>query len=279
MIKVQYLNFAYGAAYPPVFEDFNLELRSGSIVGLLGKNGTGKSTLLYLLAGMLLPQRGTVAVNEHQPAERTPQFLSELFLVPEEFELPEVPLSRFVALYSPYYPNFSCEVLGECLHEFELTPDVHLARLSMGQRKKVFMSFALAAQTRLLLLDEPTNGLDIPSKAQFRSVISRHMNDDRTIVISTHQVRDVEMLIDHVVMLSGTGLLLSESVQRLSERFDFAVRPAGDDVSDALYAEPTLSGTAVMTHGTGLGDTPVSLELLFNALSHNPMLLRPEALV
>ncbi|EKC77193.1 ABC transporter, ATP-binding protein, partial [human gut metagenome] len=170
------------------FRDFSLELKENNIYGLLGKNGTGKSTLLYLISGLLRQQQGTVLVDGISAQDRKAEMLKDIFMVPEEFELPNVSLATYVKMNQGFYPNFSQEVLDRCLKDFDLPLSLKLNELSMGQKKKVFMSFALATGTRFLLMDEPTNGLDIPSKSQFRKVIANNMTEDRTLIISTHQV-------------------------------------------------------------------------------------------
>ena len=194
--------------------------------------------------------------------------LEEIFLVPEEFELPAMTLKRYVELMAPFYPKFSQERLEACLRDFELTADLDLGALSMGQKKKVFMSFALATNTRLLLMDEPTNGLDIPSKSQFRKTVAQNMSDDQTIIISTHQVHDVEALLDHILMLNQRELLLNASVQEIMDNYVFEYRQPGE-MDGVLYAEPTLQGNAVMARRRdGQAETQVNLELLFNAVAN-----------
>lgn len=168
MIKVDNISFHYAGSKANVFSDFSLQLNDNNIYGLLGKNGTGKSTLLYLISGLLRPQKGKVLVDGIEAGKRHAEMLREIFIVSEEFRLPEVSLKNYVSLISPFYPRFSHEILNKCLEEFELSGDIHLNSLSMGQKKKAFMSVALATNTRYLLMDEPTNGLDIPSKSQFR---------------------------------------------------------------------------------------------------------------
>ena len=273
MLDIKDLTFRYRAGRTAVFHNFSLYLEEGHIIGLLGKNGTGKSTLLYLIAGLLHPQQGQVLYKGIETQIRRPEVQEEMFIVPEEFELPNISLSRFVELNRPFYPKFSNEILEQALRDFELPVDLQLEALSMGQKKKVFMSFALATNTRLLLLDEPTNGLDIPSKTQFRRVISQHMTDERTIIISTHQVHDVETLIDRVLMLEGQRLLINDTTAHICEQLRFEQRPYGQDISDALYAEPSLAGTALITRGDGFQNTQIDLELLFNALTQHPDLL------
>ena len=219
MIEVQNLSFSYPGASSKVFDGFQLKLESGHTYGFLGRNGTGKSTLLYLASGLLRPKKGHLYIDGMESAQRDPLMLSRIFLVPEEFSLPEMSLQKYVSLIRPFYPRFNEQVLNDCLSAFEL-PDVRdLRQLSMGQKKKVFMSVALAAGTEWLLMDEPTNGLDIPSKATFRQVVAKNLSDDTTLIISTHQVHDVEQLIDHVVILDQSRLLCDASVGEITQRY------------------------------------------------------------
>ena len=272
MITIQHLHFNYNSSSSEVFHDFSLNIADGKIVGLLGRNGTGKSTLLYLLTGLLRSTQGAILVDGFNPQDRQPEMLQNIMLVPEEIDLPAVKFKEFIKVNRVFYPNFSDEVLQQVLNDFQLPADIHLGALSMGQKKKVFMAFALATNTKYLLMDEPTNGLDIPSKAQFRRTIAAQMNENRTILMSTHQVHDVEQLIDHVVMIDGQSLMLDTSMSQLSQKVRFEQRPYGTPIDDALYAEPSLTGTAVIVPAQGKEETPISLELLFNALVQNPAL-------
>ena len=268
MIEIKDMSFRYAGQKSLVFDHFNLRIEENKIYGLLGKNGTGKSTLLYLVAGLQRPTSGCVSVNGNDAYTRKAETLREIFLVPEEFDLPSMTLKRFVELNAPFYPRFSQERLEACLRDFELDTDLQLQSLSMGQKKMVFMSFALATNTKLLLMDEPTNGLDIPSKSQFRKTVAQNMNDDQTIIISTHQVHDVEALLDHILMLNQRELLLNASVQEITEKYVFEYRQP-NDMEGVLYAEPTLQGNAVMARRQeGQAETQVNLELLFNAVAN-----------
>ncbi len=267
MIEVNNISFKYAGQSSLVFDDFSLRLEANNIYGLLGKNGTGKSTLLYLVAGLLRPKAGTVCFDGIDTNKRRPETLQEIFIVPEEFDLPSMSLERYVSINEPFYPRFSREVLEACLKDFELSMDVKLNALSMGQKKKVFMSFALAANTKLLLMDEPTNGLDIPSKSQFRKVVAQYMTEERTLIISTHQVHDVEQLLDHILILSQQKLLLDASVAEIQQKYTFEYRTP-DNMADALYAEPSLQGNAVIApRKADSAETQVNLELLFNAVN------------
>ncbi len=207
MIDIDHITFHYQQGRP-VLSDFSLTFGEGGVYGLLGRNGTGKSTLLYLITGLLRPQGGQVRVDGIPSWERRPEQLRELFLVPEEYSLPPIRLSKYVGALMPFYPHFDRGLLEQCLHEFGMPADMDMGSLSMGQKKKVYMCIALAAGTRYLLLDEPTNGLDILSKSQFRKVMLTRKEEGKTVVISTHQVHDVEPLLDRVVIIDSNRVLL-----------------------------------------------------------------------
>ena len=207
MIDISNVTFEYRKG-KPVLKDFSLSFPQGGVYGLLGKNGTGKSTLLYLISGLLRPRHGEVRVDAMLSANRQPEMLREIFLVPEEYDLPSVSLKSYTRALKSFYPRFSDELLRKCIEVFDLEMDMQLGTLSMGQKKKVYMCVALATGTRVLLMDEPTNGLDILSKSQFRKAVVQGMEEDKTVLVSTHQVHDVERLLDHVTIINGNQVLL-----------------------------------------------------------------------
>lgn len=270
MLSFSNVSFTYGRRGKEVLSGLSLDFEENGIYGILGKNGTGKSTMLYLAAGLLRPKGGNVTAEGVPTQSRRPETLRELFLVPEEFDLPEVSLRTYVQLNAPFYPTFREDILARCLKSFELGDDLNIGRLSMGQKKKVYISFALAAGTKYLLMDEPTNGLDIPSKKVFREVIAREMTEERVMIISTHQVRDVEQLIDHVVIVSEGAVLLNASTAEIESRLRFEQRAVGSDLSDALFVQQTMRGIELICPNSGNDETPIDLELLFNALQTVP---------
>lgn len=221
MLQIQNVTYGYNAMHN-VLENFSLQYDEPGIYGLLGKNGTGKSTLLYLIMGLLCPKQGEITFNGVNTQNRLPETLQEMFIVPEEYNLPSIPLPAYLKVLRPFYPNFDEQLMVKLLEMFDMLhvngatldengiPKINLGALSMGQKKKVYMCIALAARTKLLLMDEPTNGLDIPSKSQFRKVVAHGMRDDQIVVISTHQVRDVETLLDHVTIIEQNAVLLNE---------------------------------------------------------------------
>ena len=270
MFLVEDLTFSYARGRENTLSNFSLSLEKGKVYGLLGKNGAGKSTLLYLMSGLLTPKSGRVLYHGVDVRRRLPLTLQDMFIVPEEFELPSVSLQSYVKLNAPFYPRFSEEDMKHYLALFDLDDKIHLGQLSMGQKKKVFMSFALAANTSLLLMDEPTNGLDIPGKSQFRKMIAAGMSDERTILISTHQVRDIDRILDHIVIMDNSHVMLDASVAEICSRFAFVESDDRSLLSSAIYALPTLQGNMMMLPNEDDADTPINLELLFGAVLENP---------
>lgn len=265
MLQVKNISFSYHRKKKEVLHDFSLALEKGKVYGLLGKNGTGKSTLLYLMAGLLTPKSGEVTFHDSNVRRRLPATLQDMFLVPEEFQLPAISLVSYIELNSSFYPKFSKEDMVKYLHFFEMDLDTDLGSLSMGQKKKVFMSFALATNTSLLLMDEPTNGLDIPGKSQFRKFIASGMSDERTIVISTHQVRDIDKVLDHVLIIDNSRILLDASTSDICDKFMFVESDDRTLAAQALYTLPSIQGNYLMLPNTDGEETELNLELLFGA--------------
>lgn len=265
MITVENLSFTYRKSKRAVLHDFSLSLEKGRVYGLLGKNGAGKSTLLYLMTGLLTPRHGRVMFHNTDVRRRFPLTLQDMFLVPEEFDLPPVSLVSYIELNSVFYPRFSKEDMMKYLHYFEMDMDMNLGALSMGQKKKVFMSFALATNTSLLLMDEPTNGLDIPGKSQFRKFIASGMTDDKTIVISTHQVRDIDKVLDHVVIVDNSRVLLNESTTSISEKLFFTESDDRELAASALFSMPSIQGNFLILPNKHNEESDINLELLFGA--------------
>ena len=265
MITVENLSFLYRKSKRAVLHDFSLSLEKGRVYGLLGKNGAGKSTLLYLMSGLLTPKSGKVVYHDVDVRRRLPITLQDMFLVPEEFDLPPVSLISYIELNSPFYPRFSKEDMVKYLHYFEMDINIDLGALSMGQKKKVFMSFALATNTSLLLMDEPTNGPDIPGKSQFRKFIASGMTDDKTILISTHQVRDIDKVLDHVLIMDNSRVLLNESTMSICDKLFFTESENRELLQSSLFSTPSIQGNFLLLPNESGEDSEINLELLFNA--------------
>ncbi|MCL3782421.1 ABC transporter ATP-binding protein [Prolixibacteraceae bacterium JC049] len=268
MISINNLTFNY-RKQSELFSSLNLEMKDGSITGLLGKNGAGKSTLLKMIAGLLHPHAGEISVDGMTPKHRYPDFLADVFLVPEEFAFPSISIQTYVKASAVLYPNFDMEKLERVLNEFELDVKKNLNKMSHGQRKKFLIAFALATNCKLLLLDEPTNGLDIPSKSLFRKVLVSSINDDQLVLISTHQVKDIENIIDQLVIVDDGKLILQSDTWKITERYQFRTLPAVTDDMEAIYSEKCLGGYRAILPTENGEETDIDIELLFNAIVNN----------
>lgn len=273
MVSLQNITYSYrrGAR---VLDQLSLTLEPGRIYGLLGQNGAGKSTLLYQMAGLLFPQAGTCTVSGFTPSRRKPAFLQSVYVVPEIFRLPDLSAQAYLHLYAPFYPAFDLQQCASILAQFGIDQSEKLPSLSHGQQKKFLIAFAVATGAKLLLFDEPTNGLDIPSKQQFRKIIAGSLRDDQCIVISTHQVRDLDSLIDDVLILDKGRIMLQAAVSRITERLVFKKVKDRSESGKPLYAEEALGGYAVISLNTTEEHSRLDMELLFNAaLSGNETIL------
>lgn len=264
MIQIKDLNFAY-PRQQTLFTKLSMHLEAGSITGLLGKNGAGKTSLLKLLAGQLHPESGEVSVNDHNPRKREVSMLNNVFFVAEEFYFPAIAINDYIEIYGPMYPKFDLNLLRNLLGDFDLKAEHNLNRLSYGQKKKFLIAFALSTRCRLLILDEPTNGLDIPSKTVFRKILAGSLDDNQLVIISTHQVKDVENLIDKIIILDNGEVIFQQTIETISQKVSFVSGPS-DDVEGAIYTE-AIPGGYRMLMPYGHTETDVDIELLFNAIT------------
>ncbi|SDD40188.1 ABC-2 type transport system ATP-binding protein [Mucilaginibacter pineti] len=265
MIAIEKLNFGYRKK-ELVLENLSLHLKPGHIYGLLGSNGAGKSSLLHNICGLLFPSSGSCKVAGDNPANRNPQFLQQVYLLPEEIYLPNVSIKSYLDVYAPFYPTFDNELFFRFLGEFDIPKENKLQHMSYGQKKKVMISFALATQAKVLLMDEPTNGLDIPSKKQFRKIIAGVLKEDQLIIISTHQVKDLDSLIDYVLILDDKKIILHEPVENITDKLAFKQVMSLDEVSTTIYSEGALKGYAVITPNIKKEQSRLDMEMFFNAV-------------
>lgn len=266
MIKVKNLDFSYRAKRH-IFRDLSLSVDAGQICGLLGSNGIGKSTLLKLLSGLLTPNGGSVTTLGAEAQQRTLAMLQEIAYLPEEFSLPNIRVKDWVAVTAPFYGSFDHAFFAKAMREFEVNEGEKFGSLSMGQRKKVLISFAMACGTSLLLLDEPTNGLDITSKQTFRRLLAEWATPSRTAIISTHQVKDVENLLDYIVILDNNGVVVDASTYDISRHLRFAIESSPEG---AIYSQPALGGYATVRENTTESESNIDIELLFGAATKEP---------
>lgn len=268
MIKLSHLDFAYKKR--KLFSNLSLNLEAGNIYGLLGKNGAGKTTLLKIISGLLFPESGDIHVAGFIPRLREPDFLQEIFFLPEEYILPGLKMIDYKKLYAPFYPAFSEERFMTLVEEFKLPLDQKLNSFSHGQKKKFLLSFGIACNSRIFLLDEPTNGLDIPSKTQFRKIIASAGSDNRIIIISTHQVRDVENLIDPLVIIDNGKVIFNYPLEQVTQKISVKTMSEKPTDSTILYTEEELNGFRVVLANKEGDESPIDLETIFNTVISNP---------
>lgn len=273
MVTIEKLTFAF-KKNQPLFRGLNLKLEKGNTYGLFGLNGAGKTTLLNLISGMLFPDSGVCMILESPAKERLPKILSDLFILPEQFELPKMDAMKYINIQAPFYPDFDIEYCLQILKEFQIDTGKNLTELSYGQRKKFMIAFALASNASLLLLDEPTNGLDIPSKSQFRKIMASTDLSNRCVVISTHQVRDLNTLIDRVTLLHSGDIIFDQTLNSIIDKLSF-LKLKPEDARTVLYSEEILGGlTAICRRESGDDDSHIDLELLFNGIIQQPELFK-----
>ena len=266
MIEIKNLDFSYKKT--PVFSNINLSFPQGAIYGLLGENGVGKTTLLKIICGLQRPVNGSSTVDGMTSHDRLPEMLQRIVFLPDEVQLPDnATPQKYVDELSPFYPTFSQGSFLHLMQELEVEPDRKFREMSFGQQKKSLIAASLSLGTDYVLLDEPTNGLDIPSKAQFRSILSKIADEGKTIIISTHQVKDVENLIDPIVILSHNAVLLDASVQKITEKLFFEY--GGAERPDALYSELLPGGYMNVVPNESGEESQLNIEALFNAVLRN----------
>jgi ABC-2 type transport system ATP-binding protein len=273
MIHIQNLTFRY-KKQDALFTDLSFQQGNGSIVGLLGKNGAGKSTLLQLISGLLQPQVGELSINGFKPFGRLPDFLADIYMVSEEFSFPSITIGVYIKATAPLYPKFDSEKMNNILQEFELDPNKNLNSLSHGQRKKFLIAFALSTNCSLLILDEPTNGLDIPSKSLFRKILVSSVSEEQLVLISTHQVKDIETIIDKIVVLDEGKIVYNETVFDISQQWQFKTVASLAGIETPIYQEKCLGGHRIIAPANSIEETEIDIELLFNAIV-NKVTLKP----
>ena len=270
MIQIKDLGFSYGGF--PVLKNITMNLEEGRIYGLLGENGVGKTTLLTLLCGLKKAQTGSIDTDGHDPFDREPSFLSDQYYLSDEVAAVNMKAIDYASDYGIFWERFDLGKFVDVMMVLEMDPEQKMSKMSFGQLKKTYIAFALACNTKYLFMDEPTNGLDIPSKAQFRKAVTKYTREDSVILISTHQVRDLENIIDPIIILDRQDVLLNATLAQISEKlyFDYS----SEQYPYTLYREMVPGGSIqVYLNQTG-EDSKVNLEALFNTAYQHKELIK-----
>lgn len=270
MIEIKDLAFSYGKT--PILKSITTTLEEGRNYGLLGENGVGKTTLLTLLCGLKKVCSGSITTDGENPFDRTPTLLQNQFYLPDEVLPVAMKAECFAKERGAFWPDYDHSKFLEIMKEFENDPAKKMNQMSAGQLKKTYISLALACGCKYIFMDEPTNGLDIPSKTQFRSAIMKYTSDDSTIVISTHQVRDLENIIDPIIILDRQDVLLNASVEEITSKlyFDYGTQLH----PESLYSEQLPGGFIQVYPNTTGEDSKINVEALFNAVHKNKELIK-----
>jgi ABC-2 type transport system ATP-binding protein len=271
MLTINNIHYGY-KKNQSLFDGLDFVLEPGKISGLLGKNGAGKSTLLRLITGAYFPKQGSLEFGGTPTLKRNVDTLSSLYFLQEDDVLPSYKIGQYVSNYSPFYPHFSESDFSAMLEKFEIDAIQKMKDLSFGQKKKMSVAFALATGVKLLILDEPTNGMDIPSKSILRQVVSETLREDQSIIISTHQIRDLGQLLDTIIVIEKGKILLNEDMYTLSEKYSCVYAPGNTLPEDVLYSEPAPGGNIVLRKNSGM-PSDIDIEVFFNAIISNPSIL------
>lgn len=270
MIQIKDLGFSYGGF--PILKNITMNLEDGRIYGLLGENGVGKTTLLTLISGLKKPLTGSIETDGHIPYDREPSFLSDQYYLSDEVAAVNMKAIDYAANYGHFWDNFDLNKFNEVMQVLENDPQQKMTKMSFGQLKKTYIAFALACNTKYLLMDEPTNGLDIPSKAQFRKAITKYTREDSVILISTHQVRDLENIIDPIIILDRQEVLLNATIAEISEKLYFEYSNVVNEY--ALYRELVPGGNIQVSLNQTGEESRVNLEALFNTVYQHKELIK-----
>ena len=265
MIKINDLKFSYNSV--PVLTGITTDLEEGKIYGLLGENGVGKTTLLTLLCGLKKVEAGYIEMDGIDPYKRLPETLQNQYYLPDEVAPVNMKAISYAESAGKFWPRFDFDKFLKLMELFENDPLKNMAKMSAGQLKKTYIAFALACNTKYLFMDEPTNGLDIPSKTSFRSAISKYTSEYTTVVISTHQVRDLENIIDPIIILDRRDVLLNASEYEITSKLFFDY---GNTLNpDSLFTEQIPGGFIQVYENKTGEESKINVEALFNTVHNN----------
>lgn len=205
----------------PALTDVNLEIVSGKIVGLLGPNGCGKSTLIRHIIGLYIPTKGTCTTFGCDAAKLGPKEIQNIGYVHQEGRLLDwMTVGQLIRYIGAYYPSWNKALERRFIDDFKLTVKNRVGSLSPGQRQKLAILLAIGHEPDLLILDEPVSALDPIARAKFLELLLEIIQKEgKTILIASHILTDVEKIIDHVVLMKDGGILYNQSLDDFRERF------------------------------------------------------------
>lgn len=214
IIHVSSLKKSYGRK--TVLDDINFEIAEGSVVGLLGPNGCGKTTLIKILTGLIKDHSGTVRIDNEEPGAYTKSIVAYL---PDKSYLPEwMKPKDAIGYFSDFYADFDKEKAEKMVRDFGLDENQRLKTMSKGQQEKLNLILVMCRRAKLYILDEPLGGLDPAARSFVLDLILDNYAKDSTVLISTHLIGDVERIFNRVLMISGGKLIVNSHVDEIREK-------------------------------------------------------------
>ncbi len=255
-------------------KDMHFDEEGGKVYGLLGKNGAGKSTLIRILSGGIIHYKGECRIGDFSSSSRDPKMLQDIIIVPEEYYLPPILPLEYAKLFGIFYPHFTIDLLNSLIEGFEIPRKKLLVNMSFGQKKKFMIAFAFATRAKIIIFDEPTNGLDIPSKILFNQCVHKHKKLYQMIIVSTHQVKDVESIIDALILIHEGKSLLNTSIENIAQYFQVVQSEKRLSSKDVIFCIESIGGyTSLQVRKKALKKNTlqnVDIELFFTATLHSP---------
>lgn len=214
IIKAHGLRKSYGKKV--VLDDVSFEIEEGSIVGLLGPNGCGKTTLIKILTGLIKDHTGMIKIANEEPGAYTKSIVAFL---PDKSYLPDwMKPTDAIRYFADFYSDFDKEKAERMVRDFGLDPSQRLKTMSKGQQEKLNLILVMCRQAKLYILDEPLGGLDPAARSAILDLIMSNYAQNATVLLSTHLINDVERIFDRVLMISGGKVIVNSHVNEIREK-------------------------------------------------------------
>jgi len=199
-----------------ILKNINLKIPRGKIIGLLGKNGTGKTTLIKLINDLLTPTSGEVLINGEKPGVKSKEIISYL---PERTYLDkEMTIRQAIKYFEEFYKNFSSEKAIKLLKDLDLDINSKISKMSKGMQEKLQLILVMSREAELYVLDEPLGGVDPATRDYILDTILSNFNEGASVIISTHLIADIERILDEVIFIDKGEIVLVSSADELRNK-------------------------------------------------------------
>lgn len=213
LVKIEQLSYRKGRKQ--IFNRLNFSVSSGKIIALIGENGSGKTTIMRLLSGLALNWKGQILIDNCVVGTKTKSFVA--YLEDQNNFQSNVQIEEVISFYARFYSDFDKRRAYELLRFMNLSESEKIGNLSKGNTEKFALSMTLARKAKLYLLDEPLSGVDLLSREKIIQSLLQWFDEESTIIITTHQLREIENIIDEVMFLRDGQIILHESLETIKE--------------------------------------------------------------